>query len=599
MSAATSSFRRPVLNFGLKLTLAMVFMMTGVSVAAVLVVRQQVDRAYRGFLSERFEEQVNLFFKQRDTRLAATLGALQTNASNVRLIAALGDDAYPNRTAHLYDDITPLLKPLRDHLEEQGTGEEHATFYRWFDVAGQDLTPLTPKPETGDFVPRPALVEALTPFVNTAGTIAKGDATSAAVGFAMLGSSSVYEITVMPKVDTVDGRLYGFLVFGQLLNFERDFGSGTEALRNGLLLNNRLISKTLPPTLAQPLAKLLTSGHAVEGMNFKDPEGAEYLLFFRQLQKSEGLPPAWQVSLYSLGQLQTLTREIAFVVVGVTLLTLLCGFLLAAFISRRMTQPILNLVGATEAVGRGDYSARVGVSSRDEIGRLSASFNEMAVGLELKEKYRNVLDRVSDREVAKRLLQGQLSLGGELREVSVLFCDIRGFTQLTERMDPARVVEILNEHMTALTKVVQLHRGVVDKFVGDSLMVLFGAPKSYGQDARDAANCALALVAERERLSDETGSGIRVGVGVATGRMLAGCMGSVDRLNYTVLGDRVNLAARLCARAQAGEVLIDGATRAALDEEAAVEELETLPIKGFTQPIQIFRLRYAQLPVLR
>jgi class 3 adenylate cyclase len=165
-------------------------------------------------------------------------------------------------------------------------------------------------------------------------------------------------------------------------------------------------------------------------------------------------------------------------------------------------------------------------------------------------------------------------------------------------MDPAHVVELLNEHMTALTKVVQLHRGVVDKFVGDSLMVLFGAPKSYGQDARDAANCALALVAERERLSAETGRGIRVGVGVATGRMLAGCMGSVDRLNYTVLGDRVNLAARLCARAQAGEVLIDGATRAALGEDAAVEPLETMPIKGFSQPIQVFRLRHARLPVL-
>jgi class 3 adenylate cyclase len=172
----------------------------------------------------------------------------------------------------------------------------------------------------------------------------------------------------------------------------------------------------------------------------------------------------------------------------------------------------------------------------------------------------------------------------------VLFCDIRGFTTLTEGMDPVAVIEMLNLHMTALTNVVHRHHGVVDKFVGDALMALFGAPKSYGDDARDAASCALALLAERDRLNATTCRVVSMGIGVATGRVVAGCMGSADRLNYTVLGDRVNLAARLCARAAGGEILVDDATRGAL-AEAVVDTLEPLALKGISQPVSIFRLR--------
>jgi len=598
MPAATASPRR-TLSFGLKLTLAMVLMMTGVSVAAVLVVRLQVDRAYRQFLGERFEEQAKLFFQQRDARLAATREALQ--ASKVRLFAALEED--PIKIARLYDDAKYELRGILPAAENSPAGEilRPAVFYRLFDADGHDLPPPSADPQRGGFVSESELADSLGPFTKVADGNALAEAGQAAVGYAVFGQSAVYEIMALPIVDTVEGKVVGFLVFGQLLNLPRDFGRGTESLHNGLLLNGHLISisNTLPAGLAVRLNALLRpGGGADEGAGFTDADGVEHLIFFRQLQKNEGLPPAWQISLYSLGQLQALTRQIAVVVVGVTFLALLFGVLFATFISRRLTLPILNLVGATEAVARGDYTATVAVSSRDEIGRLSGAFNEMTAGLALKEKYRNVLDRVSDHEVAERLLHGQLTLGGELRDVSVLFCDIRGFTPLTESMDPAHVVEFLNEHMTALTAVVHRHRGVVDKFVGDSLMALFGAPKSYGHDAQDAAACALALVAERERLSAATGRALRVGVGVATGKVLAGCMGSMDRLNYTVLGDRVNLAARLCARAQAGEALIDDATRAALGDTPAVEALEPVSIKGFSQPIPVFRLHHARVAAL-
>ncbi len=184
-------------------------------------------------------------------------------------------------------------------------------------------------------------------------------------------------------------------------------------------------------------------------------------------------------------------------------------------------------------------------------------------------------------------------LGGELREATVLFCDIRGFTTLTEGMDPAEVIELLNEHMTALTAVVHARHGVVDKFVGDALIALFGVPRSAGDDARNAVVAARQMIAERRRLNAEGHRRIEIGIGIASGTVVAGCMGSADRLNYTVLGERVNLASRLSGRAAGMEVLIDDQTRRRLAHGVVVEALPPLQLKGFSAPVAAYRLTEA------
>jgi Adenylate and Guanylate cyclase catalytic domain/HAMP domain len=160
-----------------------------------------------------------------------------------------------------------------------------------------------------------------------------------------------------------------------------------------------------------------------------------------------------------------------------------------------------DLVAGTTEIQRGNFAVQVPLRSRDELGHLAGSFNAMARELELKERVRSVLDLIADKDVAEELVSGRLSLGGELRDVSILFCDIRGFTAFTERMQPVEVVDFLNQHMTALTAAVYEHRGVVDKFVGDLVMAIFGAPKSYGNDAYNAVRCAQAMIAARERLN--------------------------------------------------------------------------------------------------
>ena len=161
-------------------------------------------------------------------------------------------------------------------------------------------------------------------------------------------------------------------------------------------------------------------------------------------------------------------------------------------------------------------------------------------------------------------------------------------------MDPAEVIRMLNEHFTPLTQVVTRHQGVVDKFVGDLIMAIFGAPETYGDDALNASRCALEMIEEREKLNRISHYKIEVGIGVASGPALAGNMGSSNRLNYTVLGERVNLAARLCSKAGRNEVVIDQTTRDRSTGRIQVLPLERLALKGFSEPVQAYQLLGAQ-----
>ena len=148
------------------------------------------------------------------------------------------------------------------------------------------------------------------------------------------------------------------------------------------------------------------------------------------------------------------------------------------------------LVAATEQVAQGDYEAEVHVTSRDEMGALADSFNEMTRGLLLRERYRSVLNKVVSQDVAEELMSGDVELGGESRLVTVLFADIRGFTPLTEGMEPQEVIALLNECMEHLSRAIDAEGGVVDKFIGDEVMAVFGAPVTQDDHARRAVAAA-------------------------------------------------------------------------------------------------------------
>jgi len=149
----------------------------------------------------------------------------------------------------------------------------------------------------------------------------------------------------------------------------------------------------------------------------------------------------------------------------------------------------------------------------------------------------------------------------------------------------------MNTHMTAMTEIVHAHGGVVDKFVGDEIMVLFGVPVPGDDDVGQSLRCAQAMIARCRAMNADRDPPIEIGIGIAHGEMVAGCMGSEDRLNYTVLGDRVNLASRLCSQAKAMEIVVDEPVRDATGLKIPDSERQTIALKGFetAPPFYIIR----------
>lgn len=271
---------------------------------------------------------------------------------------------------------------------------------------------------------------------------------------------------------------------------------------------------------------------------------------------------------------------------------LLLSVLLGTALSRSLTRPVKALVSATGRVAEGDYETEVSIDSRDEMGTLADAFNDMTRGLLMREQYRSVLNKVVSQDIATELMKGDVELGGENRDVSVLFADIRGFTPLTEGMRPQAVIGLLNECMEGLARAIDAEGGVVDKFIGDEIMAVFGAPVAQSDHAVRAVSAAVRMrenidAMNRERASRGEGV-LGVGIGIASGLAVAGNMGSADRLNYTVLGSTVNLAARLTSEARAGEIIISGPTRQAVGDSCRAKSLGARSLKGFSTEVEVF-----------
>lgn len=257
--------------------------------------------------------------------------------------------------------------------------------------------------------------------------------------------------------------------------------------------------------------------------------------------------------LSSVAEIGYLTRGQLLTVFGGTIvLTLVVGALLASGVVRRVRQ----LAIATEQVAGGDLTTQVESRGYDEVASLAGDFNRMVVQLREGRTYRDLLGLTASPEVAEQLRRGveggRVRLDPQSANVTVLFCDIRGFTRLSETREPPYVIDLLNEYMQGIVKIIRAHNGVINKFVGDAALAFFGLlpearpPEQSAREAISTAQAMLEYLAELNRQrrgrSEEP---LRVGIGINTGPVVAGMVGSEMRLEYTVLGDAVNVAQRL------------------------------------------------------
>jgi len=253
-------------------------------------------------------------------------------------------------------------------------------------------------------------------------------------------------------------------------------------------------------------------------------------------------------------------------------------------------------VEGTRAIAAGDLDVRLRVGSHDEVGVLTDSFNRMARHLKEKEMIKRAFSRYVAREVVDEILKDpeHLILSGERREVTVLFCDMRGFTPLSERLSPEEVVLLLNDFYTLMIETTFKHDGTLDKFMGDAVMAIFGAPIRHADHSERAVRTALArregMVDLNERRRREGKEPIEIGIGVSAGEAVAGTVGTEDRMEYTVVGDSVNLGARLGANAGPAQILISQRTWEHVTDAVDARHLGPLRVKGKEEQVEVYEV---------
>ncbi len=267
---------------------------------------------------------------------------------------------------------------------------------------------------------------------------------------------------------------------------------------------------------------------------------------------------------------------------------LLVWFVLRVFMKRVVVHPIGNIGEVAQRVGRGDFSATAVVQSNDEIGDLAGRINEMIVGLRERFHLQKFVSQQTVDAVRGADAAG-VKLGGERKTATVFFSDVRGFTSFSENVAPERVVTMLNSILSRQTNIVKKYGGDIDKFVGDELVAVF-----IGDDmVKRAVECALEIQQTMNDVSTTAGEDVGIGIGINTGEMVMGAMGSEDRMDFTVIGDAVNLGARLCSAAKRGQILLSGnsATHVAGVRLFQLVELDPVRVKGKERPIEIFEVR--------
>jgi adenylate cyclase len=263
---------------------------------------------------------------------------------------------------------------------------------------------------------------------------------------------------------------------------------------------------------------------------------------------------------------------------------------LTVLVTRSVLQPVDRLLAATEAVKEGDLDARVPITSGDEMGQLAGSFNEMMDGLSEREALREAFGAYVDPDVAERVLEEGELIAGQEREVSVMILDVCDFTEFAERSSARETVAFLNDMFGIIVPCVVDHGGHANKFLGDGLLAVFGAPQRLGDHADRAVATARAIA---DALAERFGDEVRFGIGVNSGPVVIGSVGGGGRLEFAVIGDPVNVAARVehLTRETGDTVLITEATRCLLSErDQELEERGEFALKGVSEPVPIYSI---------
>jgi adenylate cyclase len=287
-------------------------------------------------------------------------------------------------------------------------------------------------------------------------------------------------------------------------------------------------------------------------------------------------------------------RRQAFLITGLVL----SGAIFFVFwFSISLTNPIEILVDVTRKVAAGNFDVHADIKSHDEVGELAGSFDAMVDGLKERDKIKNVMNKFHGSAVTDDLMKGDLQLGGVNKQVTVFFSDIRDFTKFSEGHTPEEVVGMLNEYFEIMVGIVNKNNGVVDKFIGDAMMAIWGAPNTTGEDEYYALKASLEMRQALEALNalriSRNQVEIKIGIGLNSGPAISGTIGSSERMEYTVIGDTVNTASRIesSTKAFGTDLLISGETLDRIKERFVTEYAGAAEVKGKAEPLKMYKVK--------
>ncbi len=358
-----------------------------------------------------------------------------------------------------------------------------------------------------------------------------------------------------------------------------------------------LVEEGLTPLPAQldQLLQQITTTSAIASTEWESLSSSRTTMvigFFTPIVVRE-LTIGYVLLTFDHSQLSRAQRDTLHAVTAATLLMVLLGAIAAILLGKRLSRPINDLMDASLQVSRGNYSFRFAERRNDEIGTLMQAFNTMSDGLVRKEQVEQVFSRYVSPKVAKEVLSDleQVQLGGQHVEASVLFADIAGFTALSENLTPQQISTLLNDYFGVIDQAAMAYQGHVDKYMGDCAMLVFGVPQYDQHHTVNAVCCAVLiqrLISELNRQRQTAGQlPVHFHISCNSGMMLAGNMGSHDRMDYTVVGDAVNLASRLSTVAEAEQIIIS----------KVMHDLPVLAGQLVSREHDTIRLRGKQIPV--
>jgi adenylate cyclase len=328
---------------------------------------------------------------------------------------------------------------------------------------------------------------------------------------------------------------------------------------------------------------------------FKDP-GSKQSFFGAVVKTSYGVTVLSQTSEETILEVSHEVRRRAIFVAGSAISAAI--FFIFLF-SMTLTSPIEKLAEMINLVSKGnfDVKARTHVRSHDEVGDLAEAFDHMTEGLKERDKVKSLFSKFHGSSVAEDLINKDIGVGGQNKDVVVFFSDIRGFTAFSEKRSPEEVVEMLNEYFGAMVKIINARGGVVDKFIGDAIMAVWGAPQGSPKDCHNAVMACLDMRKSLDELNERRIArgqpAINIGMGLHAGKAISGTIGSDERMEYTVIGNTVNTASRIEASTKAfgADLLITDTVIENLNDAFIVELAGAAEVKGRTEAIKMYKVR--------